>query len=91
MQSAAVMDRLVGVSVTWRVALRQIIKIARFTSNRVCSVKGSRRIYEKSSTANLAVFIDAVNLNHRFGGPSGSFREHPRPEESAWPTSPSRT
>jgi transcriptional regulator with GAF, ATPase, and Fis domain len=32
MQSAAVMDRLVGVSAAWRATLRQTIEIARFTS-----------------------------------------------------------
>lgn len=32
MQSAAVMDRLVGVTAAWRATLRQVIEIARFTS-----------------------------------------------------------
>src|SRR6266481_1064862 len=50
-------------------------EITRFTSDRVCSVKGSRRVYEKSSTANLAVFIDAVNLDHRFRCPLENFSD----------------
>src|SRR5882672_12918521 len=43
-------------------------EIAGFASDRVRRVKCSRWINKKSGAANLAVFIYAVNLNHRFGG-----------------------
>src|SRR6266481_3444487 len=43
-------------------------EIASFAPDRVRRVKCSRRINKKSSAANLAVLIYAVNLNHRFGG-----------------------
>src|SRR5215467_7519169 len=43
-------------------------EIARFASDSVSGVKCSRRVNEKSGAANWAVFINAVNLDDRFGG-----------------------
>src|SRR5207249_1083832 len=43
-------------------------EVSRFTSHCVCGVKGPGGIDKKSSAANLAVFVDAMNFDHRFGG-----------------------
>ena len=43
-------------------------EISCFASHRICGVKRACRVDEKSGAANFAVFIDAMNLHHRFGG-----------------------
>jgi len=78
MQSAAVMDRLVGVSAAWRSTLRQIVEIARFTSGFVLLIGESgtgkellaRLVHELDSNAagSELVVVDCTTIVPELSG-----------------------
>src|SRR6188768_3942792 len=78
MQSAAVIDRLVGVSAAWRSTLRQIVEIARFTSGFVLLIGESgtgkellaRLVHELDSNAagSELVVVDCTTIVPELSG-----------------------